>query len=195
MTREDVARLCTIPLGREGLDYIETCLRGRGLSAKVRAERLSGGKLDAVVPEGFSLAQARNFPNGTGTSMHHAIAWLAHHLKARLATNPAATILVQDVWAQPGDRDERSEAAWFANNDCLYYPARTENMSFDEADRLIHEPMSFQLVGFVSNYVLPREVLSSHQASDSVIEALARAVTEVFVGAYDQEGFVVWQKD
>lgn len=190
-----MTRLCAVPLGPEGFDHVADCLRGeRGLSGKVCAQGLPAGKVYAIVPDGFSLAQAQDFPNGTGVSMRHAIAWLGEHLKALLADKPSLTILVQDVWAKPTDHQRQPPVAWFVNGESIYFPARTEGMGYEEAHRLMHDPISFQLVGLVSDYVLPQEVVASHQASDAVMDALARDIVEIFLGAYDQEGFVIWQK-
>lgn len=186
----------TSPLRSEGLDYIGSHVAGgRGLCATLNRQRMSRGKLYAVAAEGLSAAQIGSFLSGTGLSMHHAIAWLGEHLSRRLGEFPSATILLQDVYAEPDEQNVRAPASCFAHRGCLYYASESREIDYAEADRLIHEPISFPLVGFVSDYALPREVLSSHQASDAVMDALAHNLVGLFVGAYDQEGFVLWERD
>jgi hypothetical protein len=192
---DPMTKSCALPLGQEGFDYLTQHLNERGLCAKVAAQNLSGGRLFAIVPEGLSLEEARNFDSWRETPLCHALSWLTEHLRECVAKTPSATILVQDVWAKASDRESLEGAhAQFTANDCLYYVLDTKRLDYPAVHAAVHAPLSFNIVGFVSDYALPREVLATHEATEAVIDGLAREVTEVFVDAYDREGFVVWQK-
>lgn len=194
MTEQPIT-MCAFPLGQEGLDYVKHRLNERGLCAKIDRGTLESGEVFAVVPEGTSREQAHAFEAGGRLGMHHSEEWLAGHLRRCLAEAPNATVLVQDVWASATDPAfQTCRRAKFANGDCVYYPMDTKHLIDSEVHEVLKQAMSFYLAGFVCDYSLPPEVLKTHEASDAVIDALARTAVEFFTRAYDLEGFVVWRQ-
>src|SRR3954447_15822037 len=100
-------RLNTLALKKPGLDFVRSCLaREPSLAGRLNAlDLLSAGEVFAVLPDDTPYERALQFEYG-GLSFEGLdtedlpedprLYWMADHLNAYLASNPGATIFMQD---------------------------------------------------------------------------------------------------
>jgi hypothetical protein len=186
--------LIEMSLGREGLAYVDYCLRGEtGLCGKVAETSLHGGTTFALVPEGTSLERAWQFKTGGLLSRRQADAWLADYVRSSRVGANAGCLVFQDVWEKPKDvRGAHPNA--FLQGDSVYYWLAKNAINVSSVSKMFREIISFQNVAMYCEYVPDESASNSRFVDETVIAELARTTVRVFAGAYDQEGFVVWSK-
>ena len=185
-----------LPLGEAGMAYVRHALEmGAGLSKQVLATAFSGGAVFAAVPEGTSIERAKQFEAG-GFYCWGTWAWLQAQVKALCAADPQSTFVVEDPWGgNYGDAAvmRGTEKKFFDGKFVDYFVERA-----DLSDRAIEETTrapGFLFIGFFSRYPLSSAMLPPDlKAGDKLIRQLAENTQQIFVGAYDGEGWVVWRR-
>lgn len=192
-----MTRLKEVELGQAGIDYVRACLRqGTGLCAKVLCLSFLDGVASAPLPEHTGLDRAEAFEVGGIMSRRDAIAWFVEHIKTSWPPEEERTLVLQDIWAKSGDPVVRgSPHKKFFENSNVYYFFESENLNSYVMQNAISSMVSYLFIAFLSRFPLRySELPSDHVIGEKLIEQLATDVQEVFVGAYDQEGIVVWRR-
>lgn len=199
-----MTRLTMLPLGRKGLDYIDYCLdKEPGLCTKVRMHDLSRGNVYGLVPEGTTVERATKFDTGglvadwrDGSLLvdHDPFTWLTDYLKQHFTKSPGASFVLQAIWAKASDPAYvNAHLPKFTNDGCIYYLVEKGNLddsTLDNAETLL---VSRLLEGFLCDLAVPRDVIATHIASDSLIDGLASNLRDIVTRAYDDESFVIWR--
>jgi hypothetical protein len=186
-----------LPLGREGLAYVEECLQaGAGLCTKFLGLGFAGGEVFASVPEGTSLERAKSFNTGGLMRRRDADAWLAEHIVNLRRPGANGTLILQDIWMKPsGLVVQRPRVKGFSDGESVYYCLSQDETNFDFLQSAMRAMASYLFIGFFSRVSVQCEGQpTNHVVSTRLINEIAEATEEVFVGAYDQEGLVVWRK-
>jgi hypothetical protein len=188
-------KLIEISLGREGIAYVDSCLRGEaGLCAKVVETSFRNGTTFAPVPEGTSPERARKFNTGGLMSRRQADGWLADYVQSARVGADFGCLVFMDVWAKQSDVRVPHPSAFFDQTN-VYYLLEKRAVNISSVTEIFRQMKSFLSVVMYSEY-LPRIEISSNGrfADEATILSLARKTVRVFCGAYDEEGFVVWSK-
>jgi hypothetical protein len=187
-------KLTEMSLGREGLAYVDYCLRGEtGLCAKIVETSFHGGTTFALVPEGTSLERAWQFKTGGLMSRRQADAWLADYVQSARVGGNAGCLVFQDVWAKPSDV-RGAHPNGFLQGASVYYWLAKNAVNAASVSKMFREIRSFQNVAMYCEYVPDESASNSRFVDEAVIAELARTTVRVFAGAYDHEGFVVWSR-
>jgi hypothetical protein len=183
-------------LHRDGLAYVEECLRqGTGLCAEVLRLPLINGETFAPLPKGTTLNRAKSFDTGGLLTRRNVNWWLARHVQLLWQSEAIGTLVVQDIWAKSSDRVVvESGMDKFYCNENVYYFISGMNADFRSVQSIGRAVTSFLFVAFFSGINIQHDTLpSNHLVEEHFIVETARSTKEVFVGAYDQEGLVVWR--
>jgi hypothetical protein len=129
-------------------------------------------------------------------SRRDAITWFVEHVESSSCTNEEMTLVLQDVWAKPNDPTaQRSAHRRFFTDSDVYYFFDSKNLISGEVQNAISSMASYLFIAFLSRFALrSSELPPDHIVDDNLIEQLAHNIQEVFVGAYDQEGLVMWRR-
>ncbi|HEX9132967.1 MAG TPA: hypothetical protein VF844_11805 [Ktedonobacteraceae bacterium] len=195
-----MANLKKLPLGQDGIKFVESRLvsGGKGICLKLLNLPLSEGTVYAVVPEDTSLDRAKQFETGGLAQWIYGDAWLAKHVISLYSDNMDGTLIFHDVWgASPTDsgfRKKRKSEMFFNQTD-VYHFVEAGYINSDIVIRTMREIASFLLIGAFINFpIVASELPADGFVDDSLIDELVRNTQEIYVSAYDQEGFVVWQR-
>ena len=186
-----------IILGRDGIEYVRRRLRkGTGLCSSVLNMSYSGGVAFAPLPEGTSLERAKVFNTGGITSRPRAAEWFVGHIHSIYKNTIGVSLIFQDVWSSSDFRViKTSDDKKFMNNTNAYYFLEKNEINLRLIDRLIGAVSRGLFIAFFSRFRIHKSEFSiDNIVSDEVINILAYYVQEIFVGAYDQEGLVIWRR-
>jgi hypothetical protein len=184
-------------LSPAGAEYVRSCLRqGVGLCSMLLPIVEAGGRTFAPVPRGTDQKRAEEFHSGGLMSRREMIAWLAEHLNGIFKTERRSTVIFQDVWAAPTDRAVRSATSNKLLNDSqVYYFIQAEEFESSLIERVLRELTSYLLIGVLTRFpISSAELTSDYRTTEKIIISTAREALEIFVGAYDQEGVVIWRR-
>ena len=156
----------------------------------------AGGWTFAPVPRGTDQKRAEEFHIGGLMSRREMTAWLADHLNGISKTERRSTVIFQDVWAAPTDSAVRSVTSnKFLNDSQVYYFIQAEEFESALIERVLRELTSYLLIGVFTRFPISSpELASDYRTTEKIIISAAREVLEIFVGAYDQEGVVIWRR-
>jgi hypothetical protein len=199
-----------IELGHEGFDFVAQRLAaGRGFSRAL--QRSPTGRLRAVVGRGTPIEHVTRFWTG-GIYDQTSIPATAHAVPIpnfdgelvkivadRFNSDPGAIFIVEDAAASatdPGfDRLPLPGRVYFCGDDVFH-------LTF--AGATSEEILQILKTGRTTLYFIagltradPDTLASLHRSrvlATSDLERLAKSTTEVFVGAYDGESFLVWRR-
>jgi len=199
-----------VDVGKEGFDFVAQRLSsGRGFSQAL--QRPPAGRLTAVVGRGTPIEHLTRFWTGgiyDQTSIPataHAVpipnfdAELVKTVADRFNSDPGAVFIVEDASSSatdPGfDRVPLPSRVYFCGDDVFH-------LTF--AGATSEEILQILKTGRTSLYFVagltwadPALLDSLHRSRvlvPSDLERLAESTTEVFVGAYDGESFLVWRR-
>jgi hypothetical protein len=156
----------------------------------------SGGVTFAPLPEGTSLKRANEFKTGGLTSRRNIAEWFAEHIQTICKNTVGGSLIFQDVWSSSEFRTVNiSKDKKFINNANVYYFLEKNEINVRSIYRLIGGVSSYLFIAFFSPFRIHKKELSVDKiVDDEVINILAFYIQEVIVGAYDQEGLVIWKK-
>jgi hypothetical protein len=110
---------------------------------------------------------------------------------------PNATLIVQDLWAKPTDQPITLAKFkhFFFQEKVHYFWAIGAKDAVTIIQDALGAPLSwvFALV-FLTIQVDADEIPADHIVDDAFIEKLAGDTQEIYLTAYDRDGFVVWQR-
>jgi hypothetical protein len=184
-----------INLGEEGLEFVASSLRGElGLCAKLARQLERGGDVFAPLPEGTSRERALQFNAGGLMSGSETDAWFARELEQMSGRTEKGGVIFQDVWFTPQDRVRGGYDGVFFDQSCVYFVLGPGEINAAAISRTIRRLHSFKLVAVFSNFNFrAADLPPTHVVADTLVDEIAHGAQEVFLGAYDQEGLVVWR--
>lgn len=190
-------RLTEVSLGVDGIVYVESSLRaGTGLCARVLQLPISQGEAFAALPEHTDLERAKGFQVGGLLTRRETDAWFSEHVRAFWENGRPGTLVLQDIWAKPGDPAVQAPLVKrFYQDSGVYYFVEREDADLYSIRRALRAVVSYLLIGVFTRFSVRYAELPPNRAVGAdLIEEIGRATQEVFVSAYDQEGFVVWRR-
>jgi hypothetical protein len=129
-------------------------------------------------------------------SRRDAFDWLACHVRDLWKVDSIGTFVIQDIWAKPNDVTTSHQGLHrFFDDENVYYLVEESDSDSDFIKSSMRATTSYQFMAFFSRIRIRYSGLTSdRRMSEETVESIARATEEVFVGAYDQEGLVVWRR-
>jgi len=177
--------------------YLRQCLEsGRVLSESV-VKRLSAwkGRSCVIVPESVIGNPPTDLRYGGFCRRDEAIEALAAHLSDRVRLFGSAIVFEHSL-ARPGDAAvKRNPLQKLYLEDCVYFvAAHEEQTSFESMIQSIH---SASTADAFRAFVLPIELLQDAaltKEDGQQLNALAASVESIVVGVFDNESFLIWQR-
>jgi hypothetical protein len=188
--------------GEEGAAYVQAYLEenaswGKRLGALLLARAdIGAGSVRAWIPEGHKARAGQDFEHSLATKE----VWardrpcMGEFLVDRLRqVGDGAVLLSEDAYARPTD-------GWIAQSDRHLvfcgddvYDLATAETAADQVDALVYGAFWDPAVAIVGRLPGSAPPLSSKQGLDeSVLAHVATTATAIAVGAWDEEGAVVW---
>ena len=182
-----------ISLGQSGQQHAVAVLRGCTGAAHCLADVVCRpGRLFAPFATEVTLERAMQFDVGGGASRTAAFKWLFEYLNSK----PQGTLVIQDVWFTAADLAARQPNydSYFFDENGVYYTLGLGSLSLENLCKLDREVKSFQSVGFFVATDLNSDFRAqSHRVTGHYFEQLANDAIAVFISAYDQESWIVWE--
>jgi hypothetical protein len=195
-----MATLEELPLGRDGLQYVLSSLKGArrfadALTAEIAASPAAANTVIAPVPAGTPLSRAIDFE--TGGLMHGgARQWLAGRLSMLCNAYGGGTFVALDTTASPSDPHihERAVDKFFYDGLVQYFVGCAD-LNEASLDNVLRAVASFHFIAaFTTCPLSTADLPADLVVNDRLIARLAAGVQAVIIGAYDQESFAVWQR-
>jgi hypothetical protein len=184
-----IERVDKISLGESARAYAQATLAGQSGMSGLLLDRISSiGQFYSVLPGNTNKERAESFKQGGGVSTGQIGNWLFSHIAELHNSWPDGLALFHDLWARKSDFEAcKVPGRVFCGDDVyLYFPKELNSLEFSLTYR---EIVSFQKVGVFT----PQTRKPTEQYIDGeYVAAIARNAIEVYIGAYDQEGVVVW---
>lgn len=203
-------------LGAEGLQFVTAELEGGRTLSKCLLDRvdLQAGEVVTFLPRGVGLTEAKDFKHGgklptpprsqwrrgqggsvlipTPTTRPFLVDAIHKHLSAS-----GMVCILENATARPEDEGlRRRQVSWSFFGDEVYHilvwPSAKD--SIDAAVRAGHSLFTF--VGAMTSLSEEhlRHVRERSELDLGILRALAERAVQIFVGAYDGEGYAVWRK-
>jgi len=183
-----------ISVGDAGRNYMQGVLRQCKGAALHLVEVVSKpGRIFAPLPLETTEDRALQFGLGGLSSQSDALNWLFSNLTSKRD----GTLILQDVWSQPSDLEVRRPVleSYVTDGSQVYYYLPSFSLSPDKLIDLHKQVSSFQVIGFyvAHSLNLTFEQRRHHRVPAGYFDHLAPSTMAVYVSAYDQESWVVWQ--
>lgn len=185
MKRAAVAQIDDI-----GFVFLRNTLLGeRGAAGKLWPAIQNKGRVLAVSAEPRKVTTESDLSLGAGRSSGPAVRWVIENASGLFADGSDGSLIFQDIWAQPSDFRHAERSSVFLVDDCAYRRCGPQDIhkSFMCCLRNV---LSYRKVIVFIAYRLPPLHEIDCASFYNLILAHLRAV---YVTAFDQEGFVVWQ--
>src|SRR5258707_1026091 len=152
--RTSVIKLVEIPLGDEGIAYVESCLQqGTGLCSRVLETSFKNGKAFAPLPENTNLERAKKFSVGGLITRRDTKLWLADYIRGFRHAAEVGGLVFQDVWAKPSDVRVRNFVPRpFFHGENVYYYLDGEAANIYSVTEVFRAIKSYLLIAMYSDY-------------------------------------------
>jgi len=193
----NMTTLIEVAVGEQGVEYLKSILKqGMGMCQHLLKLPLANGVAFSPIPPSASTERAIKFNTGGVTTMRDTHRWLEIHLRSLSEKFPSGTIILQDIWAKPSDPAVlTARSGSLLTREHVYYYLKASDCGEQLVRTLTEDVTSFFLVGIFTRWPGSHSPIpaSGEIIDDSVIEDATKETEEIFVGAYDQEGVVVWR--
>lgn len=151
------------------------------------------GKIFAPLPAHSGLARAQKFEAGGFNDHERAVDWLFRDVTSK--RNGA--LIFQDIWLLPSDIEARRPAIenYLSDGEQVYYYSLSSTLDPGSLEVLYKQIRSFRAIGFYieDSLNLSFEQRRKHRVPVNFFNRFEQNVTSIYVGAYDQESWVVWR--
>jgi hypothetical protein len=187
-----------ISLGEEGKEYILSCFRGElGLSSRIPRQLEQGGDVFAPLSAETSRERALQFETGGLMSWRETCAWFEREVERLSGRADNGSLVFQNVWAKPQDPILKEyDRVFFDRSSSVYYVLGRHDINAASISRTVRQVYSFLFIAAFCNFSFSAaDAPSTRILDETIINGMAANAQEVFVSAYDREGFVVWRRD
>lgn len=187
-----------VDLGDDGRAYIEESISGRpDVHSRVKALLQLPGRIFAPLPQEMDRSRIKLFDQGGLGGRSYRISWLLGALESR----SAGTLVIFDIWAKVSDfrnsiTDPPRNVRFVGESVFLLF--KTSGINESVLRGILKRPTSFNIACFFVQEDLLADlsgVLTQNVVGTSYLEALVSPATLLCSSAYDQESWVVWEKD
>ncbi|MBI1923433.1 hypothetical protein HYR99_04195 [Candidatus Poribacteria bacterium] len=191
-----------VSLPTEANKYIRECLEDGNSLAKhllTQLERESG-RVVTFLPHGVAPGTTQQFKSGGVTSAKESESWLVTLIQASLSRGEGCLCFLENALARPSDPIlSSSKTRILIFRDEIYHFLSERDVESEKIRQTIRRAESPHLfIGIVTS--LPKERSFPYEArkvtitSDELLRDLAERTEKIVVGAYDGEGYLVWNK-
>jgi hypothetical protein len=185
-----------VDLGQDGVAFMRSELdQNCPLSTVVAKLFDNNDKVFALMPEGTGLDRAKQFKRGGLMGMGETHKWFADYIAKTFSNNgDSIQIIFEDPWMKPCDFTKiPQKQPFFFSRSTIYYAPDSSNL-FSTLNAGMKEVKSSTLIGFIVSPPVSVPQKGAAIRKETLMQ-LAKNTRAVFVSAYDQESYVVWQKD
>lgn len=181
-----------LDLGEAGRDYLTDCLGSldSGLSEALKTTPSSAGFVYTPAPDGATLESAIKFSGSGLVPVSQSIEWLSDHVLPL----PSGYIILQDIWADSKYVNKDMTDRYVISDSSVYYYLRSRDFDRKHVDKLLWFSSSFLVAIFYIPFQNGIEPPPAELLSADALNETSKLVREIYVNAYDQEGFVVWAR-
>jgi hypothetical protein len=177
--------------GEEAMEYMKSVLRcGSQLSLALSHIDLSEGNIVSWLPIGTNAERVTNFMSGGTTIRQESLRLLTEIVVNALASRPGSVCILENPLSRPGDAYLRQLKIPYITNGCEVYFVLDRHASANLVYDALRTAYSYRLVGCI---ILLHESGDHTNTLEPILGSIAQT-DEVYVGAYDGEGFLMWKR-
>jgi hypothetical protein len=219
--RNDLSNWKEVKLGLDAVEYVrEYLLKGHTLSeCLLQRHDLFQGAVFACVPSSVSDRTAENFRDGpllpepkpqthirqrnkdgstvTLIPVPNTDNILAEIIKTFLERTKVGACVFEEAAARPSDPCmSSSTTAWIEYNDEVYYFLLHSDATLGKIQQAIRQAASVYpgLIGVMTRMPDPEFSSRRKRITASGLRELARNTEKIIIGAYDGEGYLIWER-
>jgi hypothetical protein len=183
--------------GSEAIIYVQSCLSsGNTLSRRLLKLTLGSGRVTAHLPANVSPVTAREFEfggiaKGGENPWSHLAAFIAEYLSGQ-----GKRYAVFEAIERKGDPCVSSlDKKFFTHGSELYFFLTSRDQDLSSITGTIRAARSYPFVGALTS--VPEDepdIRADFEVTTDVLEKLAARTEHILIGAYDDEGVLIWSE-
>jgi hypothetical protein len=189
-----------IELGDSALDYIKEELANGDLVAKFLLQQIKfeQGVIRTHLPDDVNDKATLDFRDSVAkdyqamyTETHK---WVAGFITAYLSQQKN-NIAVFETLGSPKDPFlQRRKPQYFSNQQNVYVYTAGNSYDEQEISQILREARGYPCVGILTSLSNIKTISSEQTVSDDFIQKLVKETKHIIIGAFDEDGFLLWSK-
>lgn len=182
-----------VRLDEVGRSYVrKTLAMTSGIQSQLSA-KLAMGRVFAALPSGTSAARAAQFERGGVTSRNQGLEWLFEDLRSK----GSGTFVLHDPCARPTDLSPRTARVdtYAFDNGHVYYYLLLRKLNLSEFLNIHKQAVSYRVIGMhiADDITKNHHEWNGHVMPKGYLSTLIPCVLTIYISAYDQESWLVWE--
>jgi len=187
-------------LPAEANRYIRNCLEAGNSLAKHLLTQLDleNGRVVSFLPPGVNPSVAQQFRYGGVASAKESISCLVALIRTFLSTGEGRLCICENALARPNDPilSSSDTRILIFKNEVYHFLSEGDVESRKIRQTIGEAESAYLFIGVMTS--VPKESSFSHEArritipSDELLRVLAERAEKIVVGAYDGEGYLIW---
>ncbi len=185
--------------GADALLYIKDCLhQGKSLSKYFLDEQiLDKGQVSAYLPSNTDAGVKLRFETGGIVSRRKSEIYTANYIKEYLEHSKSNIAVFEDPYKKPTDpvlEKARYQAFFFQTE--VYHFLTNENNDTERIIQTLKFSGGYPTIIFLSSLLEPKheiKIQTRETVPKLILQQLAIGVKHILVGAYDNEGELIWR--
>jgi hypothetical protein len=188
-----------VELGQEAIDYIKDSLsQGRTLSRYLCNLPLEQGVVTTWLPPASNSLFLTDFRMGgviTGEIRHEADAKLGEFVSKYLSRSSTRYAIFEHALARAGDPFLLSVATrFFVYGDEVYFFLTSEDSETINIMDAVKNAKTYLLTGVLAEVTTLPELRDHQQVTEEILRTIVDKTGYLIVGAYDEEGELIWKR-
>jgi hypothetical protein len=189
-----------VELSDSALEYIKEELAIGDAIAKSlwRLIKFKEGVIRTFLPDDVIDKENLNFRDSIAED--HQAMYSATHKKVEdfitaYLSQQKNSIVIFETLASPGDPYlQRKKPQYFSNQRNVYLYFAGDNFDEQKLSRIISEARGYPCVGILTSLPHGKTVSSEQSVSDDFVQMLVEKTEHIIIGAFDEDGFLLWSK-
>ena len=183
-------------LGNEATDYIRSSLsHGLTFAHCLNGLKIKDGRITTNLPEDVSPHRISRFMMGGVTSRAQTYSWIIPLISAHLRRGCEAYAIFEDIARIGHPGFPSPEDKFFSFNSEVYQFLGSNDNDISEIRRAIMASRKYPFIGVLAELTNEAIEIKRGQRLDLyALEFLAAGTRQILIGAYDEEGVLVWDR-
>lgn len=185
-----------VEFGPEAITYIRSCLsEGDTLSRHLLVQPLESGRVTAQLPDSVDPEISQRFEVGGITRRSDTEFNLITFISAYL-NEPGKRYVMFETLARLGDASLASSNNQFLTHRSeVYYFLTSRNCNSEKIINAVRKARSYPFIGVLTSTPEDEpDIQTGHTLAPDVLEKFATRAEHILIGAYDNEGILIWSK-
>lgn len=189
-----------IDLGDTALEYIKEELANGDLVAKSLLQQIKFGQgfIRTYLPDDVKDKATLNFRDSVAkdyrsmyTETHK---WVVDFITAYLSQQKNNIAVFETLVSLNDPCLQKIKLQYFSNKQKVYVYIAGDRYVKEWGRQILREARGYPCVGILTSLFNVKTISSEHSGSDDFIQLLVKETEHIIIGAFDEDGFLLWSK-